>query len=62
MKGWRGARPKTTKGVPYMNSDPFKRFIRPKNWGEVVIDGKPMVCLLDNGAQVNFMTPEFTVE
>ena len=62
VKGWGGARPKTTKRAFYLNPDPFKRFIRPKNWGEVVIDGKPTRCLLDNGAQVNFVTPEFAVE
>ena len=62
VKGWGGARPKTTKRAPYLNPDPFKRFIGPKNWGEAVIDGKPTTCLLDNGAQVNFVTPEFAVK
>ena len=62
VKGWGGARPKTTKRAPYLNPNPFKRFIGPKNWGEAVIDGKPTMCLLDNGAQVNFVTPEFAVK
>ena len=48
--------------MPYLNPDTFKRYIRPKNWGEAVIDGKHTVCLLDNGAQVNFVTPEFVLE
>ena len=61
-KGWGGARPKVGKRAPYLNPDPFKRFIGPKNWGEALIDGKLTTCLLDNRAQVNFVTPKFAVE
>ena len=62
VKGWGGARPKVGKRAPYLNPDPFKRFIGPKNWGEALIDGELTTCLLDNGAQVNFVTPRFAVE
>ena len=47
------------KGVPYLNSDPYCRFIGPKNWGEALIDEALMTCLLDNGSQLNFITPAY---
>ena len=47
------------KGVPYLNPDPYCRFISPKNLGEALIDGELATCLLDNGAQLNFITPAF---
>ena len=47
------------KGVPYLNSDPYCRFIGPKNLGEALIDRKLATCLLDNGAQLNFITPAY---
>ena len=47
------------KGVPYLNPDPYCRFISPKNLGGVLIDGELMTCLLDNGAQINFITPAY---
>ena len=37
--------------MTHLNPDPFKHFIGPKNWGEA--------CLLDNRAQLNFMTPAY---
>ena len=46
-------------GVPYLNPDPFQRWIGPKNLGEAVIDGELTTCLLDNGAQLNFITPAY---
>ena len=46
-------------GVPYLNPDPFQWWIGPKNLGEAVIDGKLTTCLLDNGAQLNFITPAY---
>ena len=50
-----GSKVKEPQEVPYLNPDPFKRFIGPKNWGEAKI-GELTTCLLDNGAQLNFMT------
>ena len=48
------------KGVPYLNPDPHCRFIGPKNLGKTLIDRELMTCLLDNGAQLNFITPAYT--
>ena len=48
------------KGVPYLNPDPYCRFIGPKNWGEALSGEKLMTCLLDNGSQLNFITPAYT--
>ena len=48
------------KGVPYLNPDHYCRFIGPKNLGEALIDGELATCLLDNGAQLNFITPAYT--
>ena len=47
------------KGVSYLNPDPYCRFISPKNFGEALIDGELMTCLLDNGTQLNFITPAY---
>ena len=47
------------KGVPYLNLDPYCQFICPKNWGEALIDEELMTCLLDNGSQLNFVTPAY---
>ena len=48
------------KGIPYLNPDPYCWFISPKNLGEALIDGELATCLLDNGAQLNFITPTYT--
>ena len=45
-----------------MNPDAFHRFIGPKNLGQSLIDDELTTCLLDNGAQLNFVTPSFTQE
>ena len=50
------------KGVPYLNPDPYCRFIGPKNLGEALIDRELATCLLDNGAQLNFITPTYAHE
>ena len=50
------------KGTPYLNPDPFCRFIGPRNWGEALIDDKLTTCLLDNGSQLNFVTPTYARE
>ena len=45
------------KRAPYLNLDAFCRFIDPKNLGKALIDNELVSCLLDNGAQLNFITP-----
>ena len=50
------------KGVLYLNPDPYCRFISPKSLGEALIDGELATCLLDNGAQLNFITPTYARE
>ena len=47
------------KSTPYLNPNPYCQFIGPKNLGEVLIDGELTACLLDNGAQINFVTPAY---
>ena len=47
------------KGVPYLNPNPYCQFIGPKNLGEALIDGELATCLLDNGVQLNFITPAY---
>ena len=48
--------------VPYLNPDAFSRFIGPKNWGRALINDELTTCLLDNGAQLNFITPAYAIE
>ena len=45
------------KRAPYLNPDAFPRFIGPKNLGKALIDDELATCLLDNGAQLNFIMP-----
>ena len=47
--------------VPYLNPNAFSRFIGPKNWGQALINDELTTCLLDNGAQLNFITPAYAV-
>ena len=47
------------KGVPYLNLDPYCQFIGPKNWGKALTDDELTTCLLDNGSQLNFITPAY---
>ena len=54
--------PSKVKGVPYLNPDPYCQFIGPKNLGEALIDRELATCLLDNGAQLNFITPAYAHE
>ena len=42
-----------------MNPDAFYRFIGPKNRGQALINDELTTCLLDNGAQLNFITPAY---
>ena len=46
----------------YLNSDAFHRFIGPKNLGKALIDDELVSCLLDNGAQLNFIMPAYAQE
>ena len=48
--------------VPYLNPDAFSRFIGPRNWGQALINDELTTCLLDNGAQLNFITPSYAIE
>ena len=48
--------------APYLNPDAFRRFIGPKNLGKALIDDELTSCLLDNGAQLNFITPAYAQE
>ena len=50
------------KRAPYLNTDAFYRFIGPKNLGKALIDDELTSCLLDNGAQLNFITPAYAQE
>ena len=54
--------PSKVKGVPYLNPDPYCWFIGSKNLGKALIDGELATCLLDNGAQLNFITPAYARE
>ena len=45
-----------------MNPDAFSRFIGPRNWGQALINDELTTCYLDNGAQLNFITPSYAVE
>ena len=50
------------KRAPYLNPDAFCRFIGPKNLGKALIDDELASCLLDNGAQLNFIMPAYAQE
>ena len=50
------------KRAPYLNPDAFHRFIGPKNLGKALVDDELVTCLLDNGVQLNFITPTYAQE
>ena len=50
------------KRAPYLNPDAFYRFIGSKNRGKALIDDELTTCLLDNGAQLNLITPAYAQE
>ena len=56
------SKPSKVKRAPYLNPDAFYRFIGPKNQDKALIDHKLTTCLLDNGAQLNFITPAYAQE
>ena len=62
LSAWLAGASHGVERVPYLNPDAFSRFIGPKNWGQALINNELTTCLLDNGAQVNFITPAYTVE
>ena len=43
----------------FWNEDPRNRWFDRANLGTAMIDGVKTTCLIDNGAQVNLVTPEF---
>ena len=43
----------------FWNEDPRNRWFDHSNLGEAMIDGMKTTCLIDNGAWVNLVTPEF---
>ena len=55
-------KPLKVKRAPYLNPDAFRRFIGPKNLGKALVDDELVTCLLDNGAQLNFITPAYAQE
>ena len=57
-----GSPVKGAKKVPCLNPDTFMLLISPKNLGEAFIDDELTTCLLDNGAQLNFMTPDYAMK
>ena len=40
----------------------FLGLLAHKNWGQALINDELPTCLLDNGAQLNFITPAYAVE
>ena len=48
--------------MPYLNPDPYCWYIDPKNLGEALNDRELATCLLDNGAQLNFIIPIYVHE
>ena len=50
------------KRASYLNPDAFHRFRGPKNLGKALVDDELVSCLLDNGAQLNFIMPAYAQE
>ena len=46
----------------FWNEDPRNRWLSSANLGTAIIDGVETTCLIDNGARVNLVTPEFIRE
>ena len=46
----------------FWNEDPRNRWLSSANLGTAVLDGVETTCLIDNGARVNLVTPEFVRE
>ena len=43
----------------FWNEDPRRRWLGHANVGLAILDGVRTTCLIDNGARVNLVTPEF---
>ena len=43
----------------FWNEDPRNQWFNHSNLGTAIIDGVKTTCLIDNGARVNLVTPEF---
>ena len=43
----------------FWNEDPWRRWLSCVNVGLAIIDGVKATCLIDNGARVNLVTPEY---
>ena len=50
---------KTTLQTPFLNLDPFQQRYGAKNIAKVRINGESCMALLDNGAQINTITPRY---
>ena len=53
---------KTILQTPFLNLDPFQQWYRIENVAKVKINGESCIALLDNGAQVNTITPRYANE
>ena len=62
LSAWLAGASHGVERVPYLKPDAFSRFIGPKNWGQALINDELTTCLLDNGAQLNFITPAYAME
>ena len=60
-QGQKLASPQLTPSA-FWNEDPRNRWLRSANLGTTIIDGVETTCLIDNGARVNLVTPEFVRE
>ena len=50
---------KSTSQTSFLNPDPFQRWYGIENVAKVKINGESCMALLDNGAQVNTITPRY---
>ena len=57
-----GSRIGPTSQTPFLNPDPFQRWYGMENIAKVGINGESCMALLDNGAQVNTITPKYVKE
>ena len=60
-QGQKLASPQLTPST-FWNEDPRNRWLSSANLGTAILDGVETTCLIDNGARVNLVTPEFVRE
>ena len=53
---------KATLQTPFLNPDPFQQWYGIENVAKVKINGESCMVLLDNGPQVNTITPRYVKE